>query len=495
MENPKILLINPPIRGHKNAGLDNIKVPLGLAYIAAFVKKYGFDNIKILDAKANKNINKIDEEFFHYGMSYLEIEDYIKNYNPHIVGIHCAYTVYEKDALKIAEIIKSISKDILVVFGGAHVSSNPESVLKSGFVDIAVRGEGEVTFYEILKNLYNKQIYNIDGTVVAINGKIKHNNPGKLIKNLDDIPFPARDLLDMNYYINHPLTSAGTMRSPATDVITSRGCPFNCIFCSIHTIWGKNWRGRSAENVVDEIEFLTKEYGIKQIRFQDDNISLDKQRMHEICDEIINRKLDLKWDTPNGIAIWTLDEDLLIKMKKSGYYRLAPSIESGSPETIKFINKPIDYEHVKKILKIANKIGLWTVSPFIIGFPYETITDIKKTIDYAKNSDLDFVLFYISQPYSGTPLYEIYKKEGLLKNGIQHSSSVMETKYDTKYFGSKDLDNLRREAYQEFYKSRIKKYINPINLYYLSKKIGNYEGFLHTIKMFKTILDFGYHKN
>ena len=197
----------------------------------------------------------------------------------------------------------------------------------------------------------------------------------KLIS-VNDLPFPARDLLNMQNYLEHPLNAIGTMRSPATDIITSRGCPFNCVFCSVHTIWGKTWRGRSAKNVVDEIEQLIKDYGIKQIRFQDDNISLDKKRMHEICDEIINRKLNIKWDTPNGIAIWTLDEELLRKMKKSGYYRLAPSIESGSCETIKFINKPIDYEHVNKILKLADKIGLWTVSPFIIGFPYETMEDI-----------------------------------------------------------------------------------------------------------------------
>ncbi|MBU0962885.1 MAG: B12-binding domain-containing radical SAM protein [Nanoarchaeota archaeon] len=495
MNNLKVLLINPPIRGHINAGLDNVKVPLGLAYIAAYIREKGFDNIKILDAKILGDTKKISEEVWHFGMSYSDIEDYIKNYDPDIIGVHCAYTVYSQDALKIAEIIKKINKKIIVVFGGAHVCANPESVLNSGFVDISVIGEGEITFYEILKKFQNKEsLNNIRGIAIIKNKKIKINPLRPLIQNLDDIPFPARDLLDMQLYFNHPQNSIGTMRSPATDVITSRGCPFNCVFCSIHTIWGKHWRGRSAKNVVDEIELLIKTYGIKQIRFQDDNISLDKKRMYKICDEIINRKLNIKWDTPNGIAIWTLNEELLRKMKKSGYYRLAPSIESGSCETIKFINKPIDYEHVNKILKLADKIGLWTVSPFIIGFPYETLADINKTINFAKKSRLDFAIFYIAQPYAGTKLYDIYKKEGLLKEGVKHSSSVIETRYNTKHFSAKQLDALRTRAYREFYISRFIKYLNPINIYYLFKKIGNYKGLKHTIKMVKAVIGFGFHK-
>ncbi|MBS3163658.1 cobalamin-dependent protein, partial [Candidatus Woesearchaeota archaeon] len=309
MEKLKILLINPPLEGNINSGLDNIKVPLGLAYIAAYARKHGFDDIKILDAKIQRDIKKINEELWHFGMPYKDVELYIRDYNPDVVGIHSAYTVYERDALKIAEIVKKINKKIIVIFGGAHVSADPGSVLKSGFVDISVRGEGEITFYDILKHIESKKsLNNILGTAVLVDGKLKLNPLRLLMENLDDLPFPARDLLNMQDYLEHPLNAIGTMRSPATDVITSRGCPFNCVFCSIHTIWGKTWRARSPENVVDEIEQLIKDYGIKQIRFQDDNISLDKKRMHEICDEIINRKLNIRWDTPNGIAIWTLDE-------------------------------------------------------------------------------------------------------------------------------------------------------------------------------------------
>jgi len=497
MEKPKILLINSPIEGYNNGGLDNLKVPLGLAYLASFSEKKGYNNIKILDCMAEGQTTKIKPNLWHFGMSYNDIEKYILDNNPDIVGITCPFSVYYKNALKVAEIIKKINKKIIVVFGGAHSSADPESVLKSRCVDIVVKGEGELTFFEIVDNYYNKKdLTSIDGTILIKGGKIKHNKPRELIKNLDEIPFPSRNLLNMKKYLDHPLNSIGTMRKPATDIVSSRGCTGQCVFCSIYTIWGRTWRGRSAKNVVDEIEFLVNTYGIKQIRFQDDNVSWDKKRMHEICDEIINRKLNkkIRWDTPNGIAIWTLDEDLLRKMKKSGYYRLAPSIESGSMNTIKFIKKPINFEFVKKILKIADKVGLWTVSPFIIGFPYETKEDIIKTIDFAKNSGLDFALFYIAQPYAGTPLYNIYEKEGLLGAGIQDSSSVQATKYNTKNFTAEELINLRRQAYKEFYRSRVIHYLNPVNIYYFFKKCSNIEGFVHIVKMFFSLIRIGYTK-
>src|SRR3989344_8481815 len=160
MEKLKILLINPPLEGNINSGLDNVKVPLGLAYIAAYARKHGFDDIKILDAKIQKNIKKINEGLWHFGMPYKDVESYIRDYNPDVVGIHSAYTVYERDALRIAEIVKKINKKIIVIFGGAHVSADPGSVLKSGFVDISVRGEGEITFYDILKHIESKKSLN-----------------------------------------------------------------------------------------------------------------------------------------------------------------------------------------------------------------------------------------------------------------------------------------------------------------------------------------------
>ena len=142
------------------------------------------------------------------------------------------------------------------------------------------------------------------------------------------------------------------MRIPLTSMITSRGCPFNCVFCSVHTVWGRKFRKRDPKQVVDEIELLVKKYGVKEIHFEDDNLTLDRERILKICKEIIKRKIDIKWTTPNGVAIWTLDEEVLKYIKKSGCYKLCFGIESADPTTQKFIRKGINLEKSKKIILI-----------------------------------------------------------------------------------------------------------------------------------------------
>ncbi len=482
----RILLINPPITGNLSAGIFTIKVPLGLAYIAAYLEKQGYKP-EILDCMAYyEEIEKQKEGNYRIGLSEKEIIEKIKNFNPDIVGVSCSFSIYEKDSIKIAKLVKKNSK-ALVVFGGAHSSANPASVLKNKEVDIIVKGEGEVVFSNIAKNFKNKN--SIPGTIVrGKNNEIKINKPAEYIKNLDDIPFPARHLLPMEKYLNHPQNSIANMRKPTTEIITSRGCPFNCIFCSIHTVWGRKWRARSAKNVVDELEHLYEKYGIKEFRFFDDNMTWDKKRIIEICDEIIKRKLDIKWDTPNGVAIATLNEEVLRKMKKAGYYKIVMGIESGSENTLKFMRKPVSLKHAKKIIDLCNKIGIWTWSTFVIGFPDETKEDIQKTIDFAKKSGLNFATFYIAQPYIGTEMYDIYEKKGLLKDGIKNSS-VTNTQYDTNQFSAKELDELQKKAYSDFIKHRIISYLNPIKFYKeFLNRIKNFEDLKYVFRMFLNLI-------
>jgi len=279
------------------------------------------------------------------------------------------------------------------------------------------------------------------------------------------------------------------MRKPTTEIITSRGCPFQCIFCSIHTVWGRQWRARSAKNVVDELEHLYKKYGIKEFRFFDDNVSWNKKRIIEMCDEIIKRKLDIKWDTPNGVAISTLDEEVLRKMKSSGYYKIVMGIESGSEKTLKYMRKPVVLKHARKVIKICNKLGIWTWSTFVIGFPDETQKEIRKTIDFAKSSGLNFATFYIAQPYPGTEMYDIYKKEGLLKKGVNLKSSVTHTEYDTHHFKAEELRKIQKNIYSEFIKHRIISYLNPIKLYTeFLNRIKSFEDLRYVWRMFLNLI-------
>ncbi len=461
----KVMLIGSPLTGNLEAGVTNTKVPLGLAYIAAVLEKEGSE-VKILDCLADYDVIKdVGDGKYRVGTSEDEIKKQVEDFMPDIVGITCAYSMYEQDSFDVAKIVKEIAQNTLVIFGGAHASAAAGRVLKNKNVDIVVYKEAEYTIREIVeifsKTKSKSKLKDVEGTIIlGKNGKIKINPERRMIFSLDDLPMPARHLLRMDRYLYHPLNNVGVGDGPATDMITSRGCPEKCSFCSIFTVWNRVWRIRSAKLVVDEMEELVSAYNVKHIRIQDDNFSLDKKRVHDMCDEIIRRKLTFKWDTPNGIAIWTLDEPLLKKMAEAGYQRASFGIETGCKKTMdQYIHKPIDYEHCKKIINACKKLGIFTVSTFIIGFPDETREDIQETINFANNSGLDFALFYVAQPYAGTPLYDQFKREGLL--GEIQKSNLIHTTYNTHYFTGKELDEIQQKAQKDFIRKKIRSMINP----------------------------------
>jgi magnesium-protoporphyrin IX monomethyl ester (oxidative) cyclase len=465
----KVLLINPPFTSYDKPAEIWVAEPLGLMYLAAFLRERGVQ-VEIFDAFLGIKSKPLGRGLFKSGLSEKEIRDKIIEFKPDIVGITSMFTMHSKGAHDVARITKEVSGNILVVFGGSHASAIPDIVLQDSNVDVVVIGEGEETLYEIVKKFSGySDLRDILGIAIREHGCIKLNPLRPFIKNIDVLPFPSRDLVDMNIYFKDKYRNIFSMSPPRANVVTSRGCPFNCLFCSIHSIWRHDWRAFSAKKVCDEIELLTKKFSVREIAFQDDNLTLDKDRMHRICDEILKRRLKIKWCTPNGIAIWTLDKELLKKMKRSGCYRLAFGIETGSLKTQEFINKAqLNLEEMKDIIKYCNKIGIWTNATFIIGFPYETYEDIRKTVDYALDSDLDYAIFYIATPFPGTKLYDIYKNEGLLSLEFDNPKEIMwigaqqNPMCDTKYFKREELAVCLKEANRKFYKSRTCKFMNPI---------------------------------
>jgi len=492
----KVMLIGTPLTGKLEAGITNTKVPLGLAYIAAVLEESGA-SLKILDCLADYDvITDIGNGNFRVGTTEEEVKKQIKEFKPDVVGINCSYSAYEKDSFDIVKIVKDIFPESLIVFGGHHASAAPKNILKNKDVDIIVVGEAEYTFREIIekfsKSKRKSNLKNIKGTIVLDkNGKIKINPERDLIRNLDELPVPARHLLRMNKYLEHPLVDIGVIRGPVTDMITSRGCPQNCPFCSVFTVWRRVWRARSAKKVVDEIEDLVNKYGIKHIRIQDDNFAVDRKRVIQICEGIINRGLKFKWDTPNGVGIWTLDEEVLNKMVKSGYQRATFGIETGSSRILKkYTGKPINYDHARKIIKICNKLGIWTVSTFIIGFPDETLEEMEMTYNFAKTAGLDFAFFYVAQPYAGTPLYEQFKREHLIKD-FKESSSVHFTIYNSHNFTGEELQRLQKGFQRRFVRHKITTMLNPFNFVkWMTEKIRSYDDFIFAIKMIKSIVPF-----
>lgn len=313
----KTLLINPYVTTYGTDSAASIYIPIGLAYLAGYLRKHGYE-VKILDALAEGDIES-GENYTRRGMGLEQIVKYVGDYKPDIIGISCMYTAYALDAHKIARAIKQIDPKVLVVFGGAHSSCNFSMVMKDENVDIVVMKEGERTLLEIvMATEEGRPLSEIKGIVFRDKGAIQLNPEQEYISNIDTIPFPARDLLPRAIY--RKMLSPYWMRAPLDVIVSSRGCPKRCIYCSVHSVWGDKWRPRSAGNVVDEIELLVKD-GIREIHFNDDNISVDKRRIHEICDKIIEKKLDIK-RTANNVYVAPIRSALRPRLTPRRLYKM-----------------------------------------------------------------------------------------------------------------------------------------------------------------------------
>ncbi|MEK6645388.1 MAG: radical SAM protein [Candidatus Firestonebacteria bacterium] len=493
-----ILLINPYYSQRKEYHSFIVPAPpLALLYLTGYLRKYNVDckicEFGVFDPSDAINIG----ERVRFGISDEEIKKIIKKENPKIVGITSMYSIYYADVVDIAKTIKKINNDIKIVLGGNHASSYYPYILKNQNIDIVVIGEGERAFLDLCNVLLNNgALKNIKGIAYKENGNIIKNEPAEVFSNLDEIPFPARDSIDFKKYIPPRHMVPYLMRYPAATIITSRGCPGKCVYCTVKAVWGRTWRGRGAKNVVDEIEMLVHDYGIKEIVVLDDSASINKQRWSDICDEIINRKIDIKWSTPNGIAHWTLDKNILDKMKKAGCYRVTFGIESGNAETRKFLGKPYSLQQAKEMLKYANKIGMWTICTNILGFPYEKEDSIRDTINFAKKCGTDFATFYLLIPQPTSDVYGYFKKENLLNLDAFFENEnpdwyefekinyiLSETGTDTMFFKKEELRRLQKNAYRSFIIYRFLSY--AFVPWKILHKLNSWEDFLYCMKLFK----------
>lgn len=479
----KILLLNPPISGQKKEEL-LMREPLGLAYLAGTLIANNFD-VSVLDffSYGGGKITAIGKKFIR-GATEKEIVEVLKQFSPDIIGVTCNFTTYSKDALNLAEIAKKVHPNSIVVMGGAHASLSPwEQMMKNKFIDILVRGEGEITFLEIAKRFKAKKSFDkVRGTIVRKGKNIIVNPPRELIKNLDSLALPARELLDMEYYLRQSDIYGHTKKNRVATIITSRGCPYNCVFCCVKSLWGRKWRAFSAEKVVKEIKQLIERFGVNEIFIYDDNFIVDKKRIVNICKLIIKNKFKIAITIPQGLHINLIDFEILKALKEAGMYRIALPIETGCEKTANFIHKKFDKNDVNKKIEICHKLGLWTSGNFIIGFPYETKEDINKTIKFAEESKLDVVFYLIAQPFAGSDLFDIFKKERLLQNGnVDVTSTIMDSKYNTKHFTASELQSLRDKAAARYTKLKIGQYLSNPNLFL--PKIKTIDGFFYLLKI------------
>lgn len=473
----KILLINPP-RNLKNPKRQFIAPPLGLAYLAAYLRERGFV-VELIDAVAEgfQEVEALDNGVFKCGLSLKDLGIRIHNFNPDVVGVSCMFTPRFNNAVEIARLVKAFNSKIKVVVGGMHASNCPEEVLEEKVIDFVVLGEGEIPFYNLLKaiNSGSSDFRDIAGIAFRNNRGVVINPARNFVENLDILSFPARDLLPMEKYfqINTGRDSLTSERRH-TSMITSRGCPHSCTFCSAITLWGKTWRERSAENVLEEIESLVNVYGVKELSFEDDNLSLDLERLEKICTGIIERKFKLKWNTPNGIAVHNLNRQLIHLMKQSGCVRLNLGIESGDENILhNVIKKSISLDKIREVVNWCKKEGIVTLGYFVLGMPGETPQSIRRTIEFAKSIDLDEIAVFIATPFPGTELYRTCVEKNYLKHDykdiLAEDGIENEIFFETPWLSAGELLEYQATFYSEFYKTRALK--NP--WYYFKRTIRN----------------------
>jgi len=420
----KVCLIRPPYSFYGSA-YPKIDFPVGLLYIASSLEKAGH-SVELVDGLLYEC-----EEFVKGNKNYLfaawkRIERKIKTSDADIFGITCLYTVQFPNVVKTARIIKKIKPKAKIIAGGPHVSVAYEEIIRDyKDIDILVRGEGEFTFTELLSKLEKGQdISDVKGIVFRKNGEVKITEPAVPPQNLDELPFPAYHLIDMEKYFliskKYPSRTRFIYQGSERGItlITSRGCPYRCCFCSIHLHMGYRWRANSSEYVLKHMHFLIEKYRVNYFHFEDDNFTLDRKRFETILDGIIANGWKIMWDTPNGIRADTLDRNLIRKMKKSGCTFIILGIESGVQRVLKdVIHKNLDLTRVKEVVQTARKEKLHVRAFYIIGLPGETRNEIKQTVDFAyKLNDEYDVLGGIAfaVPLPGTELYRICKERNYL---------------------------------------------------------------------------------
>lgn len=437
----KVLLICPPYpkdkifrKSMKNLGA--VLPPLGIAYIAAMLEKDGHE-VKIIDGPAWATV---------FGYGFEELEKDIKDFSPDVVGISASNSQIEH-AKKALSLAKGVNRECITILGGTLISADPKALLSFEDVDFGVYGEADITFPEILKAVEAKKpVEGLEGVIWRENGPVKFLKP-KMITDLDQIPMPARHLLKMEIYRPSP---ANYRRLPATTIMTSRGCPYQCIFCSKPTE-GTAFRAHSAERVVEEIEHLVTKYGIKDIQIFDDTFSLIPSRVEGICRGIIEKKLDVGWNCMTRVD--RINPELLALMKRAGCYEIGFGIESGSDRILQFIKKATTTDLVRKGVQMTKDAGIDVRGFFMIGFPTETKEEIMQTIEFAKELDVDVAQFMVSTPFPGTEMWEIAKANGAISDDWSSFTFYAPDKvpFSSNILSDKELLSLYRKAYKSFY--------------------------------------------
>lgn len=484
----EILLLHPPITlKEEDVPTFGFYPPLGLGYVASVLLKEGYP-VGIVDCLVEGKDTIEDEEngMVRVGLSKKEIESILARKKPKIVGIAGTFSSFSDDGIRLARIVRESLPKSFIIIGGAG-TTEVKQLLATDVIDVLISGEAEYIFRDVVDSLSKGDMetaYKIKGTSWKVAEKIVTNPSREVTKDLDSIPFPAYHLLPMEKYLwQKHANFAAAMRWPIAHMITSRGCIYNCIFCSTTKYFAK-FRARSVENVLAEMKLLMTMYGIREFHFHDDFFMSDVKRVRHLCEKIIEEKMDIRWQVSQGINSVQLDEELLELMYNSGMYRVGFPIDSGCPEMLKYMRKPINLDKVNRLIKKCNELGLYVFGNFVIGFPEETKEQIEQTTQFIMASGLDYAKISILQPHPGTDIYGVFERLGLLPEGLKHGSTYFHTEYNTVHLRAEELNAIRVEALKRCGRHRLRRMLSPSGIKkYIFPKFRSMESAVYFMRM------------
>jgi anaerobic magnesium-protoporphyrin IX monomethyl ester cyclase len=443
----RIALIRPAAEA--NAFINN--VPLNYVHLSAYIREHGHE-AGIMDMVLG-------------GATLSGVDDYIRQQNVSIAGLGCM-TCEFPDAVREARRLKDTHPGIKIVFGGAHPSGDPEECLSTGVVDYVIVGEGETALSELLDALEAGESPGpIQGLWSLMDGKVQSSTPAS-VPDIETLPVPAYDQLDLNTYFQLDSPWHFPKSPRAVQFISSRGCPYHCSYC--HTIHGKRYRGLSPTKVVDQMETLVRVHGVGEFMMVDDIFNFDLERAKEICRQIVDRRLNISMQFPNGVRGDRFDEELVALMKEAGTHYMAIAIETVSEKYQRLIRKNLKIEPSLKTIEWARKHKIEVCGFFMIGFPGESRDEVNRTVEFAVNAPLDTIFISLVSPFKGTVLRNdmVEGRFGVMDaDGLNALDQLFPTVH-SESLPVDELKTIQRNAYFRFY-SRPRSILN------LGKKLTN----------------------
>jgi radical SAM superfamily enzyme YgiQ (UPF0313 family) len=471
MPQGEIVLINPAQLSTPGQANDQVVPPMGLMYIASVLKNNNF-KVKFIDALGeNPGQYYKSNNRTYRGLKPGEILDKIHP-GSRLIGISCMFSLAHNFVMALCKLIKTEYPNIKITLGGAHVTALPDYLLQYDYVDFVCLGESEKTFLRLCESMRRNRWEADPLSLSGIEGLGFKSGPAKtisrgieLLDDIDSLPYPDRDIIPLDNYFR--LRSAhGSLRSDRWAVLFfSRGCPFDCSFCTTPMIWKRQWRSRDPRKVVDEIRFLQEKYGVDEIHFEDENMNTDISKLDEFCNELIKQKIKINWQPANGIRPHGLDSRIISKMYESGCTNIVLAPESGSRRVLeKIMNKFSEPEEISRVCRLADRHKIRTMLFFIMGLPGEKISDAIQTIKYMIRLAIDGAdecAISLFVPLPGCRIFDQLHKEGRVKIGEEFFESLIsqgdiyKVKSWSEYISAPELKLLQLSGYALFHLAKL----------------------------------------